>query len=108
MAEEQRVWIVQCLCPQRHCIMATAGEAAGAEAAEEQIAVPLREAVADALRSQVMNPWCGICRAERATWRYETARTRFRTMDEAKPELVRVQAEQMAVAAVFGDIPRSD
>jgi hypothetical protein len=104
----KRVWIAQCLCPHRHTILATAGEADGAEAAEEQVAAPLREAVEEALQSDVLNPWCGLCRAPAESWRYEVGRTRFRTMEEATPALRRNEAEQAATRQVFGDLPRSD
>jgi hypothetical protein len=50
------VWITQCLCPQRHCIMATVGEAAGRSAAENDIEAPLRERVAVILATREMNP----------------------------------------------------
>ena len=103
----KRVWIAQCLCPGRHTIMASAGEAEDAEAAEEQIAAPLREAISDALRVGVMNPWCGLCKAGSETWHYEIGRTRFRTIEEATPALRQNEAEQAVTRQVFGDLPRS-
>ena len=99
------VWITQCLCPDRHCIVANAGEAADLAAAEWLVGRPLRAAVGDMLTRNVINPWCGICRAPRSSWRYETRRTRFRTMEEALPVLRASEAEQAVTNAVWGDIP---
>lgn len=105
---EVRVWISQCLCPGRHCIMGAAGEADGAAAARDQIETPLREAIAVLLRSRQFNPWCGLCRADAVTWWFETRRTRFATLAQAGPELARLEALNRSTAAMFGDIPRSD
>lgn len=44
----------------------------------------LRQVVGDLLQGH-MNPWCAICSAEAAGWRYELGRTRFTTIAEAKP-----------------------
>jgi hypothetical protein len=104
---ETRVWIAQCLCPARHAIMATAGEA-DSEQAASAIEKALREAVAVMLESGEVNPWCGLCRAGVETWRYEVGRTRFATMAEATPALAQSAAEQAALRAAFGDLPRSD
>jgi hypothetical protein len=102
------VWIVQCLCPARHCILANAGTADGAEDAKENLEGPLREAIGEMLASGVFNPWCGLCKARSETWRYEARRTQFATMAEAMPHLKRLEDVQRIAAAVFGDIPRSD
>jgi hypothetical protein len=101
------VWIAQCLCPARHCILASAGVAEDDAGAEFFVTGPLRQAVDDALRSGVLNPWCGLCQAGADSWRYEAGRTRFRTMDEAMPTLWE-EAKQALAAHVFSDIPRSD
>ena len=102
---ERRVWICQCLCPSRHCIMAASGEA-NSEAAAEHIKHALRRTVVEALRLGEINPWCAMCGAKRATWRYELGRTPFATAEEAQPHLERRQAENMAVNALFGDLHR--
>lgn len=104
---EQRVWIAQCLCPDRHCVMGAAGEAGDQATAEAEIMAPLREKIAELLAKDVINPWCSICHAGADTWRYE-GRTRFRTLEEALPELARSEAQQRATAALLGDMPRSD
>lgn len=101
-AQETRVWIAQCLCPQRHAIMASSGEAQ-----DEQDAAPLgellRTEIDKALQSRVINPWCGLCRAKSETWHYELGRTRFRTMAEAEPHLKKAEAEQLLARLLFGD-----
>jgi hypothetical protein len=103
MAAETRVWIAQCLCPQRHCIMAAYGVADSEEAASAEIAWPLREAVDEALQAGLLNPWCGICKAGSEMWRYEVGRTKFRTKEEAAPLLQRLEAAQAATRMVFGE-----
>lgn len=100
---ERRVWICQCLCPSRHCILAMSGEADD-EAAAERIKHALRRTVVESLQDGGINPWCALCGAQRATWRYELRRTAFATAEEAKPHLERLEAENLAVNAVFGDL----
>jgi hypothetical protein len=99
---EQRVWIAQCLCPQRHCILAGSGIASDAAEAARLVEVPLRR---DLERMTGpgggVNPWCGLCHAKADTWRYELGRTAYRTMAEAVPALLRAEAEQLLVSAMF-------
>jgi hypothetical protein len=92
------VWITQCLCPQRHCILAAAGQADSRSAAEATLKAPLVEQIAELLATRELNPWCGLCGRMAGTWRYELARTRFRTMDEAWPELKKLESEQQLAA----------
>lgn len=87
--------------------MAAAGEYEGREAALE-LRTALQKQVSEALRSDAINPWCGICNAKLAEWHYELARTRFATMEEAEPVLLKSAAEQAVTNAVFGDLKRSD
>jgi hypothetical protein len=98
------VWITQCLCPQRHTILAGAGEARDFEHAVREYEDPLRQQLSDAISSGVMNPWCGLCHAGIDTWRYETARTRFRTLAEALPALKAIEAKQIITASVMGEL----
>jgi hypothetical protein len=100
------VWIAQCLCPDRHCIVASAGVAESAEAAERALVGMLRAAIAGALRIEAINPWCGICNAASETWHYEVKRTPFRTMAEATPALQDMERRQRQTRDVFGDMPR--
>ena len=103
-----RVWIAQCLCPARHCIMAGVGEAETRREAEDDIAKPLRETVAEALNKGIANPRCGICKAPADTWIYDLSRTPFRSMKEAEPHLRINEAEQALAREMFGDMKRSD
>jgi len=100
------VWITQCLCPQRHCIVMSAGEAESRSVAEVKVAAPLRERVATLLATRELNPWCGLCGARAGTWKFELARTRWRTMTEAMPEAKQLEAEQVMTAALWGDVHR--
>lgn len=99
----RKVWIAQCLCPNRHTILAAAGEADDREDAEETLTRPLRENIASMLAERVFNPWCGMCKARDETWIYDLERTAFATMDEAMPHLRQSEAEQAAIRALFGD-----
>jgi hypothetical protein len=100
------VWITQCLCPQRHCIAAMAGEAAGRAAAERDIERRLRMRVAFLLVvTRALNPWCGLCGARSDTWKFELRRTRWRTMAEALPELKELEAENPVARALLDDGP---
>jgi hypothetical protein len=104
---ERRVWIAQCLCPARHCILAGAETAESRAGAEREILAPLREQVADWLRREIINPWCGLCGAKVETWRYEIGRTRFGSMAEAMPSMREGEAQQAAARAVFGDLHKT-
>jgi hypothetical protein len=100
---ERRVWVAQCLCPDRHCIVAAANEA-NSEAEAQEITVQLRRQVTELLRSGAINPWCGICGAKRATWKYELGRTMFATIHEASPHLARLERENATARELFGDL----
>jgi hypothetical protein len=95
--------ITQCLCPARHCILGFA-YVPGVSAAQRDFGsmddITLTEAnAADYLKSmveglierQAVNPWCGICNSQK--FYYEDRPTSFRTMEEARPELERMEAE---------------
>jgi hypothetical protein len=102
-----RVWIAQCLCPQRHCIMAGADEAKSGAEAEQKVMRYLRETVEEWLARGTINPWCGLCGAPQESWTFELGRTRWATLEEALPEMRKSEAEQAATSAVWGDIHRS-
>lgn len=92
------VWICQCLCPERHCLLAVAGEAGDEHEAALLLELPLRGQVRALIDEGSVNPWCRLCAAPPETWRYEIGRTRFRSMAEALPELQRAEAEQTRMA----------
>jgi hypothetical protein len=106
MAMVKRVWIAQCLCPARHCIMATAGEAMTPAEVEERVTRPLRDKVMRWLLDGTINPWCALCDAKAETWHFETGRTRWASLDDARPELEKNQAEQAVTRAMWGDTHR--
>lgn len=54
------VWIMQCLCPQRHCIVASCDMADSEAEAREKLDAPTREAVAELIAGGI-DPWCGLC-----------------------------------------------
>jgi hypothetical protein len=98
----RRVWIAQCLCPARHAILASVGEAESYREARDKIMHPLRAQVEELVGDGTLNPFCGICYAPSDTWRYEVGRTRFTTMAEALPTLKETEAKQLATAAILG------
>jgi hypothetical protein len=108
MQDTTRVWVAQCLCPARHCILAAAGEADSSTNADIDVLQPLRETVGMFLQSGAINPWCGLCHSREDSWRYELCRTSFRSLDEAKPLLAELEREMAVTRGLFGDIPRSD
>lgn len=102
------VWLAQCLCPDRHTVLALAGEAVDREQAEREIAAPFRATLDDVIHLQLVNPWCSLCHAPRERWIFELERTLFDTLEAAAPHLQRLEAEQAQVRAMWGDIKRND
>ena len=103
----KRVWIVQCLCPHRHCILAAANEVEDVAGATE-LMDELHGAVDGLVADGTLNPWCGICHAKQDTWTYDIGRTRYTTLTDAAPLLLELEAKQAAVRAAWGDMKRSD
>lgn len=101
------VWLCQCLCPDRHCIMATAGEAYTEADAVSLVRAPLRRKVGELLGGALLNPWCALCGANRATWRYELRRTKFATMENAMPELLVAEGANLVANLTWGDIHKT-
>lgn len=101
-----RIWIVQCLCPDRHCIMALAFDPA--DLAEAEAVARLKALVHAALNDSTINPWCALCGPTRgpSSWFYEAAPTRFRTMEEAEPALRQAEADQLRTRAYVQDLVR--
>lgn len=104
----RKVWIVQCLCPQRHCIIAAAGETDNGEDAVRAAEIPFRETVTGMIKIETLNPWCGLCHARSDTWTYEGRLLQAKSLAEARPILERLEREQAAVRAMWGDMARSD
>ena len=90
------VYVVQCLCPQRHCIAAIAYEAD--EPSEEHL-VAFKDTIAACIAKGAIVPWCGICKSRE--WVYETGKTRYRTMEEAREPFAALAAEQAQAREFF-------
>jgi hypothetical protein len=101
------VWFCQCLCPGRHAILATAGEAETEEEASRVVRAPLRRHVVGMIADGVLNPWRALCDANRATWRYELRRTPFATLDDAMPTLRAIERQNMYANVAWGDIHKT-
>jgi hypothetical protein len=99
-----RVWIAQCLCPQRHCILAAAGQAQTKRKAEEVVMALLKERIAEMIKSAAVNPWCGICYAPAESWHYEVGRTPFARMQDAMGDLERTEAANIATGLALGEL----
>jgi hypothetical protein len=94
----KRVHIVQCLCPSRHCIIATAQEAEDSPEIKQEMEEALRRIVTDVLARGLLNPHCGLCGALVQTWTFEAAETVYLSLEAAMPALRASQESQMALA----------
>lgn len=93
------IHIVQCLCPDRHCVIAVAYD--DAETSGEEAQRQLQALLKNAVDQRVINPWCGICQSR--DFYYEDGVTRFRTMEEAMPALEQGQRDQLASRALINE-----
>jgi len=93
----RRVRIVQLLCPQRHCVIASAYES---DDGEEIPAVSLRLSIAVAamIANCEMNPRCGLCHSDKL--HFEDGVTAYSTIEEAMPAL-RENERRMAATREF-------
>lgn len=91
------VYLVQCLCPARHCIMATAVESESIQECRDAETL-LLAAIDAGIANTLVDPWCGLCRAPREQWHTETGKTIWATMAEATPHLRAEEAAQIATA----------
>jgi hypothetical protein len=95
------VWIMQVLCPERHCIAASCALADTEADAREKLDASTRQTMAELIAGD-FNPWCGLCGAKQETWRYELGRTRFGTIAEAQPALREEERKQAITRDLFG------
>lgn len=92
------VHIVQHLCPQRHCIMG--GAFVVGEKTYEEVVETIKRFEAE----MRIHPWCGICGSHKLE--FEERATRFNTMDEARPELARLQQANLAALELIAPAPK--
>lgn len=83
--------LTQCLCPKRHCIMASLDDGD-----YKVLQDALKNQLRDLIRADKINPWCAICGAKPRDWFYETQETIWATKEEAMPFLLEEQAKQLA------------
>jgi hypothetical protein len=92
-----RVFLVQYLCPERHCILAVAYEEGSGsfEEAKGQIRLGMQAAG--------VNPWCGICGSRDLS--FEEGLTPFASIEEAMTPLLegsRAQQESRQLLDALG------
>lgn len=87
------VYIIQCLCPNRHAIY---GIAYDPKDMPHDVAMAVfQQQIEEWIATKTINPWCGICAQGEKSWTYEQRRTKYKTMEEAKPELKALELEMM-------------
>ena len=98
-----RVYLVQLLCPQRHCIVCCVYEERPepVESQSEVTRAELRE-----FAEEHLDPWCGICGSRQLT--FEDALTRFRSIEEALPELEKVTVDNRITALILAQFVKSE
>jgi len=101
--------IVQCLCPQRHALLAIVID--NSEFSDDQLIAAMHVCV-DALiagrgkeipgmPAERINPWCGMCGAPRLDWTIELQWTKnFETWQDAIDALRDCEARQLVGAAI--------
>jgi hypothetical protein len=83
--------LAQCLCPQRHCILATI-----AQGEDEPIQQELQKQVERRLRKKQMRPWCALCGAKQETWQITVGVMKATTAREALATLTQYAIENRA------------
>ena len=86
------IWIIQCLCgPNRHAIYAIAYDAK--EMPHDLAMADIQQSVNTQITKGQWNPWCGICGSR--DWTYEQRLTKYKTMEEAKTEMSKLELENL-------------
>lgn len=87
------IWLTQWLCPSRHCCIAVAWD-------DQEMSAEEAECQGEKVFSSgLINRWCGICGGE---LHVEHGRTKFRTMEEAKPHLKAVEKDNLRARSIIG------
>lgn len=87
-----KVYLIQLLCPKRHCVIASAFEE-GQNTPDKVI-----EAMKQQMKKNHINPWCGLCGSPKLN--FEVAKTKFDSLVEAGPVLFEEQMKQMITRAL--------
>ncbi len=95
-----KVKIVQCLCPQRHCILGFASD----DHTDAELCETLKLELDKCIASQQYNPHCGVCGAKKETWIFEVGVTKFNSMDEAMPYLKVQQFQQILSKTIMDEL----
>lgn len=85
------VYIIQCLCPNRHAIYAIAYESK--DMPHDVAMAVFQQQIEEWIATKTINPWCGICNSR--NWTYEQRRTKYGSMEQAKVELKRLELENL-------------
>lgn len=93
-----KVYIAELLCPNRHCLMAMAGEFEGEN--YTRLEARLQKAMLRAIETNMIKPVCAVCDAPHEVWSIETKITKYGSLADAEPEMRREEREQFAVAMV--------
>lgn len=88
-----KVRIIQCLCPNRHCILAVT-YATNTGKCIPEFADTFRQSVDKLIAQKQITPTCAICGSASTEFTYEDAPTKFKTMEEARPEMERLEEQQ--------------
>ena len=87
------IWLSQWLCPKRHCSIAFAWD--DGQTTRQEV----EERGRRLYQEGAVNPWCGICGQG---VQVEHAPTRFKTLEEARPHLERLQRENLLARWLIG------
>lgn len=93
------LWLAQLLCPQRHCILATAYDR------EENEPAKVEAVLMKAPTTGLLNPWCGICGSREL--RVEHGKLFTDDWDEAMVFLKAAEAANLETRAILGDQNRN-
>lgn len=87
----EMVWIIQCLCPQRHAIYGIAYDPKNIS--HDTVRAGFQQLIEQWIEEKTINPWCGICSSR--VWTYEQKQTKFQTMEEARTELRQLEVDNI-------------
>jgi len=91
---DAQIWLLQLLCPARHCLCATLYRST------EQRPEDAEAALRALMTSAGINPWCGICGSRDIT--AEHAPTPYTDWEAALAAMREEEAKQLATRALLG------